>query len=441
MLHAALHVVLALPLAQRPPAEAAPEPPHPGALATPGADDVRAALRRGEALLLAARERTVERGARGSEPAQGAPAGQGAPAEQSTLAGQGAREWPYEGVYRVDGEIPLGYRVGGTSIAASALLAAAEGAPHDDARAAILGAVDFVLEALADPRLDRGFVQGYDVRGWAHAYALDFLLAVRAARIDRGERADRTAAAIRGLVELLAATEIAERGGWNYSRPRGPDSDPSTFMTASTLLALYEARRQGEAVDARVVERALAALEAGRVETGAFQYGTNPRARGGRRVQDLPGAVGRMAACEVALHLAGRGDVERLRGAVDAFFEHWRWLEQRRKQTGTHVPPFGIAPYYFYYAHRYAAAAIEFLPPEERAERRARLHALLWHVREEDGGWNDRVFPRSASFGTAMTMLALLEPGRARPAGWPAEARAAGGVADGAAEAGPEGGR
>jgi len=39
--------------------------------------------------------------------------------------------WSYEGVYRVDGEIPVGYRVGGTSIAAEAqLLAARTTAPR-----------------------------------------------------------------------------------------------------------------------------------------------------------------------------------------------------------------------------------------------------------------------------------------------------------------------
>ena len=31
-----------------------------------------------------------------------------------------AAQWPYEGVYRVGGNIPFGYRVGGTSIASMA---------------------------------------------------------------------------------------------------------------------------------------------------------------------------------------------------------------------------------------------------------------------------------------------------------------------------------
>src|SRR5256885_11646371 len=33
-------------------------------------------------------------------------------------------EWPYEGVYRVNGQIPIGYRIGGTSICALALMRA-----------------------------------------------------------------------------------------------------------------------------------------------------------------------------------------------------------------------------------------------------------------------------------------------------------------------------
>ena len=87
----------------------------------------------------------------------------------------------------------------------------------------------------------------------------------------------------------------------------------------------------------------------------------------------------------------------------------------------------GIAPYYFFYAHRFAAQAIEFLPEAERAGYRAKLYSLLWHVREEDGGWNDRVFPRSENFGTAMTLFALNEPVAARPAGWPVMTKETGG--------------
>ena len=88
-------------------------------------------------------------------------------------------------------------------------------------------------------------------------------------------------------------------------------------------------------------------------------------------------------------------------------------LEKRRKKTGTHVAPYGVAPYYFFYAFTHAAMAIELLPESGRAADRARVREILFKVRDADGTWNDRVFARSAAFGTAMSVLALLEAGEA----------------------------
>ena len=70
------------------------------------------------------------------------------------------------------------------------------------------------------------------------------------------------------------------------------------------------------------------------------------------------------------------------------------------------------------FAHQYAAQAIEFLPSKLRPSYRQRLYKLLWKTRETDGGWNDRVFERSKSYGTAVSILALLEPGLDRPSPW-----------------------
>ena len=189
-------------------------------------------------------------------------------------------------------------------------------------------------------------------------------------------------------------------------------------MTAATLQALFAAAASGVKVDPDVVDRALDSLEDARLNSGAFQYATYPRVKSGRGFEDVPGAVGRMPLCEVTLYLAGRGKVERRRSSLEAFFEHWGELEKRRKKTGTHEPPYMIAPYYFFFAHYYAAQAIEFLPSKLRLSYRQRLYKLLWKIREEDGGWNDRVFPRSKSYGTAMTILSLLQPGLDKPPAW-----------------------
>jgi hypothetical protein len=379
-----------------------PAGPERAAAKAPDEREIESALKRGMAALVECQESYAPKG---------------------ETASSVKREWPYEGVYRVKGAIPIGYRIGGTSIVATALIEASGGKPTVPVRAAIERGLDFVLEGLGDPRMSAEFVEGYDVRGWGHAYALGFLLRLRAAKLVPEKRASEVEAAIDALVPMLATTEIAGRGGWNYSRPAGDDSDASTFMTAPTLQFLFEARRQGEPVDAQVVERGLQSLEDARLGTGAFQYGSDKKTQNGKGFEDVPGAIGRMAACEVTLFLAGRGSVDRVRGSLDAFFEHWEWLEKRRQQDGTHVPPYMIAPYYFFYAHRHAAQAIEFLPETERAGYRAKLGALLWQVREKSGGWNDRVFPRSEAYGTAMTLLALREPSIPRPAGWEAPAK------------------
>src|SRR5262249_32933560 len=60
-------------------------------------------------------------------------------------------QWPYEGVYRVDDEIPVGYRIGGTSIAALALAHAVPAGQDPKVDAAIERAVGFVLNELEHP--------------------------------------------------------------------------------------------------------------------------------------------------------------------------------------------------------------------------------------------------------------------------------------------------
>lgn len=340
--------------------------------------------------------------------------------QESSRAGGDKREWPYEGVYRLRGAIPIGYRVGGTAICAWALIEAPGWEADAARRKAVDRALGFILENLDHPLMAPLFAGSYDVRGWGHAYALTFLLRLRKLGRVPSAQAKAVDEGIELLVDALEKTQIPRSGGWNYSRPGGflRPSSPSTFMTASTLQVFFAARAQGVAVRQDVVDRALRSMEAARLGSGAFQYSSSPRRQTGRGFEAVPGAVGRMPICEVTLELAGRGDTGRIHKAVDAFFEHWEWLEKRRQKTGTHVPPYMIAPYYFFYAHYYAAQAIELLPEKVRPAYRQKLYRLLWKVREPDHSWNDRVFPRSRNFGTAMSILAILEPHVSRPARW-----------------------
>jgi hypothetical protein len=323
-----------------------------------------------------------------------------------------AAEWPYEGVYRVGGKIPYGYRVGGTSIAGLALLTAPGFADDAARKDAISRAIEFVAKSKDEPLLSPVYGGNYDVRGWAHCYGLRFLLAAKKANAVADAQKALVDEGVAFYLDALKKTEIPRVGGWQYARGPGLEnpSPTSPFMTAPCLMALLEAKEAGLEVSDELIARTVTALEITRGESGYVAYNATRQTRDD--VGQIPGAIGRMCAVESALARAGKGDEKRLRFAVDRFFEFWPELEKRRKKTGTHVAPYGVAPYYFFYAFTHAAQAIEFLPEADRPALRTKFRELLFKVRDEDGTWNDRVFPRSASFGTAMSVLALAEAGR-----------------------------
>jgi hypothetical protein len=323
-------------------------------------------------------------------------------------------EWPYEGVYRVEGDIPIAYRVGGTAIVVEALVKAPGYAENAEAKAAVARAVRFIIDAREHPLMSEAdYDAGYDVRGWGYCYGLRTLCLLQRLNLMPEGMAAEAGACVKVYLSAMQKTEIPGAGGWNYARPPGRDKPaaPSSFMTAACLEALYEAKAAGHEVDHAVVTRALDALERSRGPAGNVVYSIDPkRVNAGGGGDRTPGAVGRMCAVEAALMGAGRGSADKVRGAVDAFIVHWKWLDNRRAKTGTHQGPYAVAPYYFMFAHHAAARAIEWLPEGERAEYRRRVNELLLSVRGADGSWNDRVFTRSSAYGTAFALLALGMP-------------------------------
>lgn len=198
--------------------------------------------------------------------------------------GESPYEWPYEGVYRENARIPIGYRVGGTSICAWSLIETPIYSTDSELREAVGRSLDFVLRKLGHDRMSADFNGRYDVRGWGHTYALTFLLRLRARGLVPNGHEDEVGAKIAQLVHTLEETEIPRIGGWAYARGGGryEPSPASPFMTAPTLIALYEAAAQGEAVDNEVVQRALDSLEGSRTKQGNIPYSTDgvrPRSR------------------------------------------------------------------------------------------------------------------------------------------------------------------
>lgn len=217
---------------------------------------------------------------------------------------------------------------------------------------------------------------------------------------ERLAAADR---AIRFFLEGIARTEI-DTGGWDYLMQDGHEA-LSVIVTAPTLQALFEARRQEIPFDHAMVERGLSALERARSPRGTWPY----LGRGGPNLEPQS-SIGRSLACECTLLRAGRSDPGRLRGAIEGFFAHWEWLEKQRGSNRPHAPPYLISTYYFFYAHYYASMAIELLPEEERGILRRRLAGKIASVRLAGGAWSDRTGRRPQLYGTAMAVLVLAMP-------------------------------
>ncbi|MDP1563422.1 MAG: hypothetical protein Q8M16_18735 [Pirellulaceae bacterium] len=306
--------------------------------------------------------------------------------------------WPYEGVYRVNRQIPVGYRIGGTAIVCQALL----DAPLQDRSgvdAAIRRGVKLILTELEHPLMAVSQANQYDVRVWGHIYGLETFVRLKAS----GRFADLEDAMqpwIERLIPILLEEQL-EDGGWNYASR----NQHAPFVTAPALQALLAARANGMTIDAAVFERGVEALLGSRGTNGAFSYSGKTSVSGGG--EKLPGSIARNPVSEATLLMLDKGNVQHLQAAIDAFYEHWDELEKRRKKTGTHVAPYGVAPYYFYYGHRYLAQSIELLPEETREREHQRFEAVLRKTMDDDYTWNDRVFDRSRAFGTAMSILAL----------------------------------
>ena len=303
--------------------------------------------------------------------------------------------WPYEGVYRVGGKIPVGYRIGGTAIACSALVSS-DIKDRSKITESVTRGTDMILKELEHRLMKPTQRSFYDVRIWGHIYALDYF-----SRLQKTKGFDdlkkKTEPQIQKLVDALVFQQT-ESGGWNYSNRK----QHCCFVTSPAVHALMLARETGAQVDQKVFRRSLETLKKSRKKHLVFPYiGTS-----GRR-DTAPGSVARAPVSEATLILLGDGDQNLLQKCIDSFHEHWDELEKRRKKTGTHLPPHGIAPYYFYYGHRYAALAIRMLPADKQDAEFEKFYKLLLKTRDDDNTWNDRVFKQSKAYGTSMSLLAL----------------------------------
>ncbi len=321
---------------------------------------------------------------------------------------------PRGAVYTFTGDVwsnPETHRAWKTATTGLCVMALLEAGTGDATRAAALRGVDYVI-AHADTRRPS---EWDTMNCWAELYGLQALAMAygHASLMDSPNRETIRAAAQQFAGKLGVSQSIS--GGWGYlefSAPRTRRTQWATsFSTAAGLIALQDAKREGIAVDAGVVARAVKAIERCRLPSGAFTYSVQAIAtpRHSEWIDQVKGSLSRIQVCNLALLEAGEDvPVDTIRTGLGHFFREHKFLDIARNRPIPHETYYLNSGYFYLFGHYYAARMIEQLPPAEQAEWWPKLQREIIKVQQKDGSmWDYDMHAYHKPYGVAFGVMAL----------------------------------
>ena len=274
-----------------------------------------------------------------------------------------------------------------TALAGMALLDGREMVHPDkvkDVNNAIARCVSIVTNEQNINRVDRDEIL------WADSYRLRFIARCHVENSNQ-ELDKKLQSTVRRLENLQS-----RRGTW-YHEYENP------FVTATALIALYEARSAGAIVDAKKTNAGVQALKKLRGNDGSFPYGARP-SKGGKVA--TAASAGRMPLCELALHDWGQSDQVRLKYAIEQSFEYHHFLDAALKYDN-HTSNHGYGGFFFWYDMRSRTEAIAAI--QDKSLRRTMMKkqlAIVLSLPELDGCFVDS-HELGRCYGTAMALLCL----------------------------------
>ncbi|MDG2384069.1 MAG: terpene cyclase/mutase family protein [Pirellulaceae bacterium] len=251
---------------------------------------------------------------------------------------------------------------------------------------------------------------------WAHAYAIRGLVDLHAFHKEKPRRQERIIQLIRQQADRLERYEGID-GGWGYydfgAQTQKPNVEPTSFTTATVLIALHEAKQLGVDFPERQIKRAVNSLIRQQKPDFSYYYSDNgPTKNRPMWLINRPGgSLGRSQACNLALKIWGSDKItdQVIEAWLDRLFSRNLWLDIGRKRPIPHESHFLVAGYFFYYGHFYAAGCIEMLPEKSRPPHKAQLSTIILRLQEKDGSWWDYPFYNyHQQYGTAMSIMTLL---------------------------------
>ncbi|MCH2113775.1 MAG: terpene cyclase/mutase family protein [Pirellulales bacterium] len=266
---------------------------------------------------------------------------------------------------------------------------------------------------------------------WGHSFAIQALVQLHDRAMGDEALQNRLRASVEKHIDRLRRCTFLN-GGWGYydnppadrmgrpNRPRRakmtrPAGSSSCFCTATALIAIHKATQLGVEFPQQRINEAVAAIERQRYPDFAYAYGEYLKMRPRYGINRPAGSLGRSQVCNLAMRLYGDEQVtdEVLATWLNRLYARNGWLSISRKRhipgESPHFGDFGVAGYFFYYGHFYAAMCIEELPESERPYFQDYLAHILIPLQEKDGSWWDYIlYDYHQQYGTAMAISALV---------------------------------
>lgn len=299
------------------------------------------------------------------------------------------------------------FRTATTALCVSALIDVKADTP--EAKEALAKGEAWLIDQLS--RLRRATPDAiYNV--WGHAYSIQALVRMHA-KEEQTERKEKIAELIREQFEKLDRYESVD-GGWGYYDFRAgtqkPATDSTSFVNAAVLIAYDEARDAGFQPNPRTVDRAVKATIRQRKPDFSYLYGEYLKDAPLHPINCPPGSLGRSQACNLALRRWGdpKETDEVLEEWLHRLFARNYWLSIGRKRPIPHESFAQVAGYFYYFGHYYGALCIEELPEAKRDFFRAHMAKTLLDLQEKDGSWWDYpLYAYHQPYGTGFALLSL----------------------------------
>ncbi len=302
------------------------------------------------------------------------------------------------------------YRAGASGLALSGLIDVADSRP--EVNAAIAKAADWTAAEL--PKLRRADqTTTYNV--WGHAYGMRAMSRLYQSEKDVAKKAEWRRLA-QEQVELVDRYEDVN-GGWGYLdlfdgvATKKPSGIPTSFTTATVLLAMDEARSiMGVKLNEKLVRHSIASINYQRTPDFSYTYSFDHRMRPRADINRPAGSLARSQACNAALRVFGEKAVtdEVLITWADRFLAREGFLSNVRKRPVPHEGQFRIAGYFYYYGIYYFTESVRLLPKEKHAAYAEKLAAILLERQEKDGSWWDYpLYDYHQAYGTGYALMSL----------------------------------